>query len=1135
MEKYDPRTVEAKWQKIWAEQGLSRVPDTVSGKDNYYQLVEFSYPSGNLHVGHWYAFAVPDVHARFRRMQGKNVLYPMGFDAFGLPAENAAIKRGLNPRDWTYQNMEHMRTQLSSMGAMFDWSREVVTCDPAYYRWTQWLFLQFFKAGLAEQKETLANWCPKDKTVLANEQVAQGKCDRCGTAVEKKIMKQWQLGITQYADRLLEDLEALDWPEEIKTSQRNWIGKSEGAEIDFALNLGKKYKFVILHGYKSRADRPRWQWVKEELERMGHKVVIPQLPHTDEPIEAEQVEAALSATEYDENTVLIGHSLGAVVAMKTLQRLNKKIARLVLIAPAIDPAFEGAVTRPFHKTFEWNIDYELIKGLAPSRLILSDLKEPIIRINYLKWLASHIDAQLVETYAEKELFTADKEPDILMWLRPTMRVFTTRPDTLYGATYLVLSPEHPWVTLAIREDHTGVLANQEEVRAYVEAAKKKSEIERVAEGREKTGVLLEGVTAINPGTGQEIPLYVADYVLANYGTGAIMAVPAHDERDFEFAQKFALPIVEVVVEQVTPRLEEGIYRRIAVVVLENVQGEVLMQKITRAGITQYGLPGGGIEENEEALAGALRELEEETGYYDVAEVRSLGTVEASYYNAFRKINRQALATGLYARLASDKQKELQLTDFEKETDLENFWVSKEEALALLTSKEALASGEDACLFRRYLSATNPVWTGQGILMDSEEFTGIDSREAKEKIIERVGGRMVNTYRLRDWGVSRQRYWGCPIPLVYCEKCGWQAVPDEELPVILPEVEDYLPNDEGQSPLSKNPEFVKAVCPGCGGTARRETDTLDTFVDSSWYFLRYCDPLNEKTFADKEKLKAWMPADLYSGGAEHTTMHLLYSRFFHKALFDLGLVNENEPYVRRMNRGLIMGPDGAKMSKSKGNVIDPDQVVKELGADSLRMYLAFIGPYNEVGNYPWNPESVIGVKRFLDRVWKLHTKADASIEDNQPVIERALQHTLKTVTESIESMKMNTGVAALMGCLNVLERQTVISRKEFALFLTILAPYVPHITEELWRELGEEESIHLVPWPQYDASKIQEETVTIGIQINGKLRDTLTITPDADEIEIEAQALAREKIQTHLAGKTPKKVIVVPGRIVNIVV
>lgn len=974
MKAYDHRKIEGKWQKHWAAKKLHQAPDKAKGKDNFYLLTEFPYPSGNLHVGHWYAFAIPDILARHMRMRGKNVMYPIGFDAFGLPAENAAIKNNLNPKKWTKGNIAYMKKQLASMGASFDWSREVQTIDPAYYKWTQWLFLQFFKKGLAYRKETAVNWCPKDKTVLANEQVVNGKCERCDSEVEQRKMLQWNLKITEYADRLNDDLAPLDWPEQIKDSQRNWIGRSEGAEIDFPLHIAsdKKYKFVILHGYQGRPDSPKWRWVKAELEALGHEVIIPTLPNTNEPVESEQVATALAATDYDENTVLVGHSLGAVVAMKALQQLKTKIARLVLIAPAIDPAFPGAVTRPFHKHFDWDIDYELLKKLAPNRVLLSDLKEPIVRVNYIRSLAPLIDAQLIETHAAKEHFVGDKEPDILMWLRPTIRVFTTRPDTLFGATYLVLSPEHQWVQQALK--HATVLKNNETIQEYVTAAGKKTELER-QESREKTGVKLDGVHAINPANGQKIPVYIADYVLAHYGTGAIMAVPAHDERDFAFAQKFGLPIVDVV---------EG---------------------------------------------------------------------------------------------RDDEMK---------------------------------------------------AFTGEGKLINSGAFNDSSIDEAKSAITAQFGMKKT-TYKMRDWVVSRQRYWGVPIPIIHCPNCGDVAVPDKDLPVKLPEVKDYLPTGDGKSPLAKVKKFVEVKCPECKGNAERETDTFDTFVDSSWYFQRYTDPKNKKQFADLKKLENWMPVDLYSGGAEHTTMHLLYSRFWHKAMFDLGLVGESEPYVRRMNRSLIMGPDGQKMSKSRGNVIDPDAVVKELGADTVRLYLAFIGPYNEVASYPWSPDGVVGVRRFLERIWRMH---DRLVKEENDDVERALHIAIKKVSEDIPLLKFNTAIAALMTFLNEAEGKGI-TKKQYALLLRLLAPFAPHISDELWSMTGGKKSIHLEKWPAYDIAKTVADNATIAVQVNGKTRTQVVIPIDASEAD--TRSAAEKAAEKWLENRTIRRAIVVPNRLVNFVI
>lgn len=822
MERYEHKEIEKKWQEKWHNQETYKTLDQKTGSDNEYLLVEFPYPSGNLHVGHWYAFAVPDIYARFRRMQGKNVLYPIGFDAFGLPAENAAIKHGLNPREWTYANMDKMRAQIGSMGASFDTSREVVTCDPDYYRWTQWLFIQLFEAGLVEQRETQANWCPSCKTVLANEQVVGGKCERCDSDVEKKTMKQWQVKITDYADRLIDDLDDLDWPEEIKLSQKNWIGRSEGAEISFAIK------------------------------------------NSDEKIDT-------------------------------------------------------------------SID-----------------------------------------------------------------VFTTRPDTLFGATYMVLAPEHSLIN-----NEKLKITNWEEIEKYQREAQKKTELERTAEGKEKTGVKLEGVVAINPANDEEIPIYIADYVLTDYGTGAIMAVPAHDQRDFEFAKKYNLEIRQVIA--------------------------------TRG-----------------SIAGESKHIDGEW----------IGVVQ----------------------------------DFADE------W--------------------------------NEHYKNPGKLMNSGKFDGMDSEDAKKAITEKVGGKMTKTYKLRDWGVSRQRYWGVPIPIVHCDKCGSVAVNDDALPVELPEIEDYMPAGDGRSPLAKADEWMNTQCPECGEKAVRETDTLDTFVCSSWYYLRYVDPQNTDVFADNEKMAQWMPVDLYSGGSEHTTMHLLYSRFWHKALYDLKLVADAEPYKRRMNRGLILGPDGNKMSKSKGNVIDPDNIVEQLGADTMRLYLAFIGPFNEVGSYPWNPESIVGVRRFVERVWRLQEKIG---KDSVEETDRAIHKAIKGVTDSLAQFKLNTGVATLMTCVNVLEKTESITKEQYETFLTILAPYAPHIAEEIYNVLGNKSSITQVDWPEYDEEKLVDDEIELVVQVNGKVRDKITVPAGITEEDAKEKALASTKIQKYTDGKEIRKVIFIQGKLISIVV
>lgn len=1124
MRRYDHKKIEQKWQKEWAAKKAHVTKDKVAGKKNEYLLVEFPYPSGNLHVGHWYAFAMPDIYARFRRAQGRNVMFPMGFDAFGLPAENAAIKNGLNPKTWTKKNIAYMKKQLASMGASFDWSREVATIDPEYYRWTQWQFLQFYKNGLAYQKETPANWCPKDKTVLANEQVVDGKCERCGSEVEQRLMLQWNLKITDYADRLIDDLTGLNWPQQIKDSQRNWIGRSEGAEIDFGLDVGKKYKFVILHGYTGTPEKNWLPWAKAELERMGHEVIVPALPDTDAPTEDGQVAAAIAATTYDENTVLVGHSLGAIVAMKTLLKLDTTIARLVLVASAIEPRFQDSTERPFHKTFSWDFDFEKLKHLAPSRFILSDVSEFPARIAYQKYLAEKLDAELIETKSEKEHFRAEKEPDVLMWLRPTMRVFTTRPDTLFGATYLVLAPEHPFVTLAIDEQHTGVLENRDAVAAYVAASKKKTELER-QESKEKTGVQLEGVMAVNPASGERIPVYIADYVLAGYGTGAIMAVPAHDERDFEFATKFDLPIRQVIEpvyvgnrDDDRPKTDMPVthVNAITAIVKHWAEDKYLLLDWKKVAWTTFIT--GGIEAGEVGEEAARREILEETGYKNLTLEKTLPRFHSRFFHTPKNLNRFAHFESFLFTLKDGEQ--AAVTEEEKAKHDMRF-VSRAEVSRLLT-----ASGQQALWSWAHMP---PAYTGEGILGNSGQFNGMTVTEAK-KAITTAFGRAKKTYRLRDWGVSRQRYWGVPIPIIHCDACGAVPVPEKDLPVKLPEVKDYLPDGNGKSPLAKAAKWVNVKCPQCKGKARRETDTLDTFVDSSWYFLRYTDPKNKKVFADKKKQAAWMPVDLYSGGAEHTTMHLLYSRFWHKALYDLKLVNESEPYTRRMNRGLILGPDGQKMSKSKGNVIDPDTVVAQLGADTVRLYLAFIGPYNEPGSYPWNPDSIMGVRRFLERTWRLQEKV-VQVRLAQEEVERELHKTIKKVGEDCAELKFNTAIAQMMIFLNAAEKG--VTAKQYATFIRLLAPFAPHIAEEVWSLLKQKGSVHTAAWPKFDPKKLLADTITIAVQINGKTRAETKVPQGASKEEQEAAAHAA--VADRLAEQTIQRAIVVPGRLVNFVV
>ena len=799
---YDYAQIEKKWQGIWDEK------QTFAAKDDYslpkfYGLVEFPYPSGQgLHVGHPRSYTAIDIVCRKKRLEGYNVLYPMGWDAFGLPTENFAIKNHVHPAEVTKKNIANFKRQLKSLGFSFDWSREINTTDPAYYKWTQWIFLQLYKKGLAYKKKMSVNWCTSCKCVLANEEVVNGHCERCGSEVIHKEKSQWMLKITDYAEKLLEGLDEVDFIDRVKTQQRNWIGRSYGTQVKFSTNIGD--------------------------------------------------------------------------------------------------------------TFE---------------------------------------------------------------------VFTTRADTLFGVTYMVMSPEHPLIN-----KWADKITNMDEVTAYKQEAAKKSDFERTELAKDKTGVKISGVTAINPVNGKEVPIFIADYVLISYGTGAIMAVPAHDTRDWEFAKKFGLPIIEVV-----------------------------------------------------------------------------------------------------------------------------------------------AGGED-------VQAAPYTECATGKLVNSGFLNGMSVEDAKKAIqewlTERNLGERKTNYKLRDWVFSRQRYWGEPIPIVHCDKCGYVPVPESELPLVLPNVDSYEPTDNGESPLAKMTDWVNTTCPHCGGPAHRETDTMPQWAGSSWYFLRYCDPHNDKELASPEALKYWTPVDWYNGGMEHTTLHLLYSRFWHKFLYDIGVVPTSEPYAKRTSHGMILGENGEKMSKSRGNVVNPDEIVRDYGADTMRVYEMFIGDFEKAA--PWSQSSIKGSKRFLDKVWALSDKLTEG-DSYRTELESAFHRTIKKVTEDIEGLKMNTAIAALMSLLNDIQGFGGINEAEFKTYLILLNPFAPHMTEELWQQAGFEGMLNEAEWPKYDEAKCADSTVEIAVQVNGKIKARINVAADISAPDAIAAAKADGTVTAAIEGKSIIKELYVPKKLVNIVV
>lgn len=941
---YNFLEIEKKWQEIWQEKNLYNTPDNFK-REKYYVLDMFPYPSGDgLHVGHPKGYIATDIIARKNLMAGKNVLHPMGWDAFGLPAENYAIKNKVHPSVAVEKNIIRFKEQLEKIGFTYDWSREIKTTDPSYYKWTQWAFIQMFKKGLAYESFEPINWCPSCKTGLANEDLEDGHCERCGTLVEKKPMRQWVLRITDYAERLLADLDKLDWPESIKESQRNWIGRSAGAEFDFII----------------------------------------------------------------------------------------------------------------------------------------------------------------------------KEADEII------KVFTTRADTLFGVTYVVLAPEH-----ILLEKLKHKITNFSEVESYIDSALKKTVIDRTAEGREKTGVELKGIKAINPATKAEVAVWVADYVLADYGTGAVMAVPAHDSRDYQFAKKYNLEVKQVIGVYCASSLSpvragvKTVPREMVNCILRNPKTDEFACLKWREDLGWTTLIGGGIEPGEDAVAAGQREIREETGYLDVKFIKQVGICFGGGYAIHKKENRFSSNVGLLFDLVTDEKEEVAEVE---QVNHKIQWLKRAEVAAFLNVESS------SYLWNLFLSNDN-LYTGEGYVLASGKYNDLTTAEARHKITKDFGKEVVR-YKLRDWVFSRQRYWGEPIPIIHCEKCGVVPVNETDLPVVLPEVEFYEPSGTGESPLANIADWVNVKCPNCGQAAKRETNTMPQWAGSSWYYLRYIDPNNNEALVDKKKEKYWSPVDMYIGGAEHATRHLIYARFWHKFLYDIGVVSYDEPFQRYTNLGLILAPDGRKMSKRWGNVINPDDMIAKYGADAFRVYEMFLSPFNQSASFL--ESGVAAAKSFLNRVFLLKDKISDQAEVGDEVL-TLLNQTIKKVSDDIDNFKFNTAVSALMILNNALADCQSIDVKNYRILLQLLAPLAPHMAEELWQELGNKDSIFKSIWPQYDEKLLISKTTTIVVQVNGKMRDSFEINTVATDEEIKETALARPTTQKWIEQKEIKKIIVVKGRVVNIVI
>jgi leucyl-tRNA synthetase len=1150
---YNHQEIEKKWQERWEKEGQNQAkfPDSRAKK---YILDMFPYPSGfGLHVGHLEGYTATDIVSRYWRFKGFNVLHPMGWDSFGLPTENFAIKEGGQPQEITAVNVDTFRRQIKAAGLSYDWKREVTTSAPDYYRWTQWLFLQLYKKGLAYKKEAPVNWCDSCKTVLANEQVVNGLCERCSNSVIQKNLNQWFFKITAYAEELLKGIDGFDWSDALKSTQKNWIGKSEGAQIDFLL---PKFKEVFL----ASTNASKKLRIEKLLADKGIKIKIVTAKDLGlEPIEVNEdgdllENAKQKALAYlgkvdlpilagDSGFFIEGEKIDPVkVKRNALNGEDENNLSQEQIAEKLSPYYQeiarkhgGEVAAFMRDTFALVLpDGEVVTTESDREVILTDKivgKVDIflpIRSLYKSKATGKYVADQDEAEVAKEL--SPYSNSLVNLLCEKVTVFTTRPDTLCGATYMVVAPEHEIIrnfTCLAESRRELEILNYNEVEKYVVEAKHKNNLERTDLNKDKTGVELKGLKAINPATNEEIPIFVADYVVTGYGTGAIMAVPAHDERDFIFAKKFNLPITEVIMPtRVDPKNppqngKKTVTRKTIHALVRNPKtGLVLGLKWKEQPWTGFVV--GGVDEGEDIVTAAKREVLEETGYKNLRLIRVLGgAVKAEYFAAHKDENRIAYVNAILFELENEERT---VVSEEEQAKHEPVWLD----LKTLNHDNFTCAELDLWLAR----VNNEIdsYSGDGILINSGKFDGLTSVEAKDKIIEEVGGQKQTNYKIRDWLVSRQRYWGAPIPIIYCEDCGEVPVLEKDLPVLLPTDVDFRPT--GESPLARSEDFKKVKCPKCGKPARREVDTMDTFVCSSWYFLRYADANNDQAPFSKDAVDYFLPIDLYVGGMEHAVGHLLFSRFITKFLRDEGLLKIDEPFLKMRNQGTILASDSRKMSKRWGNVINPDDVIEAWGADSVRLYEMFMGPLEE--HKPWQDQGILGVRRFLEKVYRLTSLVKDNKQEPDAKIEKLLQQLINKVGIDIEALHFNTAIAVMMEFLNQANEKNL-TAEQFNRFLILLAPFAPHMAEECWEILGNKNSIFGNTWPEFNSALAKEDVVKIVIQVNGKLRETISVAIDLSETEVIKLALESENIKKYLVNGEYKKAIFVPNRLLNLVV